>query len=309
MLLMLSLFGCRELLSGDGEISGRVTDSNGQGIEGVRLKIEGVELVTTDEEGKWSLSGSEEAEVTVIPAKEGWDFYPESITAKDGDDDIYFVESAALSDIDIYFTAERGAGGSYMVECYIDRYSRREAGKERGDEFSDAKVKVNGLELSFLDDFPYSFHYRLEDRNFEVEPEESLDIYLSHPSFGRIEKELKVPPVVPEIEVEGDIEQWIAGEIDFVELSWPDVNQGSYSLEIVQYDDNKESIGGFSKPVDANAYTLADRNLLETYGTDKTAEYIKLIIEGVNKYELEESEGGIKFVVGAPIGAEVSTLP
>ena len=70
------LAGCMSSGPTSYQVTGRVVDENGDGIEGVTLTIEGgsTSTVSTDEDGEWVATAT--GIVTVRPEKEGYVFLP-----------------------------------------------------------------------------------------------------------------------------------------------------------------------------------------------------------------------------------------
>ncbi|NLC12405.1 MAG: carboxypeptidase regulatory-like domain-containing protein, partial [Firmicutes bacterium] len=78
--LILLAFFPSAAAAGAYEVSGRVVDEQGNGIEGVALEIAGESISTafTNANGEWTAEVS--GVVTVIPSKGGYGFFPKELT-------------------------------------------------------------------------------------------------------------------------------------------------------------------------------------------------------------------------------------
>lgn len=92
VLLMISFTGCGKSLPSPTKynVSGRITDGNGNGIAGVNITFNpSYTAVQTNIDGKWSSTGLA-GTVMLTPAKQGWTFNPSSHTVNKAAIDVNF---------------------------------------------------------------------------------------------------------------------------------------------------------------------------------------------------------------------------
>lgn len=81
------------------KLSGRVTDSSGNGIEGAALNFDGgFGTVYTDRDGRWSID-SISGNVTIIAVKPGWSFEPNGWKATHASDAVNFLATPLTESI------------------------------------------------------------------------------------------------------------------------------------------------------------------------------------------------------------------
>lgn len=90
---MFSLFGCGKSIPSSTKynVSGRIIDGNGNGIQGVTITFNpGSSITQTDADGKWSMAGIS-GNATVTPAKQEWTFNPSNRTVSQAATNINFT--------------------------------------------------------------------------------------------------------------------------------------------------------------------------------------------------------------------------
>lgn len=92
--LLIATSGCfRGIASKVYSVSGKITDADGNGIQGAKLAFDGgFGTATTGVDGKWAKDGLK-GKVTVTPTKEGWKFTPASQTVSKAASNVDFAGS------------------------------------------------------------------------------------------------------------------------------------------------------------------------------------------------------------------------
>ncbi|WP_018247619.1 5'-nucleotidase C-terminal domain-containing protein [Orenia marismortui] len=130
------LLGCSDDSGNGTNLSGKIVDFNGVGIEGVTLTFDnGDGTAITDKDGNWSKGGLEEGDV-VIPVKEGYSFDPESHAIKAGQGNgINFMATREV---------QRKEGEFYLTHTN-DIHGRVEEGSYAGMGLAKLKTKIDQL--------------------------------------------------------------------------------------------------------------------------------------------------------------------
>lgn len=199
------------------EVQGKVTDVEGNGIEGVTLNFSGEVngVAKTDATGHWNMADLKGL-VTVTASKEGWTFAPKKLDVTDARSDVNFIGTS--------LTPESAVTGLIKDFCWA---MLNEDVQVLSDLFDDSYFTNKGITREMYIESTITLFEKVDYTSLEFEIDLANSTFISTEAFIRVKFEISM------IE-SGEPSSLVAYHtIDAINMDsgWKFINMGGYSPE------------------------------------------------------------------------------
>lgn len=164
---------------------------------------------------------------------------------------------------------------------------------ERGNEFADAKIMVNGIQLNHS-----SYNNFFTNKNLELSVGDVVNVSIKQDLIGSLEYELTVPSVIDEMTITPPLEKGVPNTTDKYLMQWDSQECNSYAIRVHRYLESGK-IDSYGETVTETFHQWRDWELKEE---GEIVPYLEFELKTANKVHLPMFDDWSNIEVTAPSG-------